>query len=721
MAAPARAFTLDDLPRAVRRKRRAKENAWASIADAMNPGYYRPKPAADLEVVELRHRSGEQYLMVKTPRGPNPPNYSRLRGEDRFIFELMDGKRTVKDIVVAYFQRYGQFALSRVTALVEELRHAGFFAEPYLSVTDMVAEAKRGRGSAIVRRLRRFAREKRIEFKRAHLLTDWIYRHGGRFAYTPQANVVFAILTVTGLVAFVALMRADKFAFFGATAVSILILYLTDLVATFIHEGGHALTTRHVGRRVNSAGFMLYLGLPMFFIDITDVWMTQRKKRMLCTSAGPYTGFIIGGAAAIGALLLPPSGLSAFLFRLSVLEYYSTLQNLIPFLRLDGFYIMQDAIDTQNLRERAFAFTRYELFGRMRSRRALSREEKGLAVYGIIATLFAAAAVFVSFIFWRRIFRKPVLAAWHQGGLVRWLTVGLIILVLLPVFRALFRLAREGIRRLRFLARRLRYVAQRRWRNEAADLFAALPLLSDLDDQARREIASRASLRRVTAGRSVVVQGEPGTELFLVRSGRLEIVRVGPGGETPVGTLHRGQLFGEIALLTAGPRAATVRTTEPSELFVLDKGTFDRLLAERVDVAPVREALLSVEAIRALGPFAHLDEQDAALIAGHATWENYPPKTAIVRQGREGDAFYVLASGQVEVIEDRRKVRTMGPGAFFGEVALLLDIPRTATVRSITPVRLLRLDRDGFEQVVSRAFRRGRLVPAVDLKREWEH
>jgi CRP-like cAMP-binding protein len=73
----------------------------------------------------------------------------------------------------------------------------------------------------------------------------------------------------------------------------------------------------------------------------------------------------------------------------------------------------------------------------------------------------------------------------------------------------------------------------------------------------------------------------------------------------------------------------------------------------------------------------------------------------VVRQGEAGDRFYLIKEGEFEVIVDGEPVQTLGPGESFGEIALLRDVPRTATVRARTDALVFALDRLHFIPAVT--------------------
>jgi CRP-like cAMP-binding protein len=105
--------------------------------------------------------------------------------------------------------------------------------------------------------------------------------------------------------------------------------------------------------------------------------------------------------------------------------------------------------------------------------------------------------------------------------------------------------------------------------------------------------------------------------------------------------------------------------------------------------------------------FVALPEQQADAIAGRLGRATRPAGTIIVRQGGPAEKFFIIVDGEVEVIREEggseRVVATLGPGEFFGEVAILRDMPRTATVRAVTAVSLLTMDDRTFRSLVAQS------------------
>lgn len=123
-----------------------------------------------------------------------------------------------------------------------------------------------------------------------------------------------------------------------------------------------------------------------------------------------------------------------------------------------------------------------------------------------------------------------------------------------------------------------------------------------------------------------------------------------------------------------------------------------RRLAQ-LDEVPVPEREL--ELLRGIELFAPLPQPTLETLAGVLTPVRIRPGEGLFRQGDVGDRFYIVADGEVDIVVDGQAVRVTGPGGYFGEIALLRDVPRTATVRARDEVELLALDRDDFIAAVT--------------------
>ncbi|HEY1564528.1 MAG TPA: MFS transporter [Gaiellaceae bacterium] len=120
----------------------------------------------------------------------------------------------------------------------------------------------------------------------------------------------------------------------------------------------------------------------------------------------------------------------------------------------------------------------------------------------------------------------------------------------------------------------------------------------------------------------------------------------------------------------------------------------------RID-AEARIAEEPLELLRRIAIFAQLPEAVLERLAGAATTVSTAQEQVVVSRGEAGRHFYVIASGRAVVELDDGSTRELGPGDFFGEIALLRDVPRTATVRALDPLRLYAVERDDFLAAVT--------------------
>ncbi len=98
--------------------------------------------------------------------------------------------------------------------------------------------------------------------------------------------------------------------------------------------------------------------------------------------------------------------------------------------------------------------------------------------------------------------------------------------------------------------------------------------------------------------------------------------------------------------------------------------------------------------------FGHLPESDLEAISKTILMEYYPAGHVLFSEGDPGDKMYVIKSGSVEVIRGKAILTTLGPDRFFGEMALVSDLPRNATLKVKTDTELLVLPKEDFQHLL---------------------
>jgi len=107
-----------------------------------------------------------------------------------------------------------------------------------------------------------------------------------------------------------------------------------------------------------------------------------------------------------------------------------------------------------------------------------------------------------------------------------------------------------------------------------------------------------------------------------------------------------------------------------------------------------------VELIKRVPLFAECSRKDLSEIAGIADEIDLREGKELTTEGRPGREFFVLIEGEADVKKRSRRVNTLGPGDFFGEIALVTQRPRTATVVATAPVRALVITDRGFRSLL---------------------
>ncbi len=160
-------------------------------------------------------------------------------------------------------------------------------------------------------------------------------------------------------------------------------LYLTFLISVCLHEFAHGIVCRYVGGKVGTLGFMLILFSPAMYCDISGIRMVEdKRKQVLASSAGIYVNLFFMAAASILFVIHPRPLFAAFI----IMSFTTIISNLIPVIRLDGYWILSFATGITNLYKKSMG-------GVSNLIKKCSPQERFIAVYGVVTYMFMTVAL----------------------------------------------------------------------------------------------------------------------------------------------------------------------------------------------------------------------------------------------------------------------------------------------------------------------------------------
>lgn len=678
-------------------------SVWDRFAESVSLGSYVPVLRQDLTWARMTTRHGKPNIML----ADRPRKYLRLGERDDFLVQRMDGTRRVSDLVVDYFEKFGTFGLKQVSDLVTILRQADFLTDRPRDVWVELREKLNPSTKAPERRWTEgTAMRLKVPLRGIDGFVTSYHQKVGWWVFSRPFLAFSVLVSIAGLAAFVhqILGGRDPFApIAGSGLAGIVALVVAYYFSIFIHESAHALTCKHYGRLVPKGGFLLYYMMPAFYVDVTDAWLEPWRHRIAIFWAGPYSGFFVAGLSSLLAWALPAGIPSTVLFKLAVAAYTTNLFNLMPLLLLDGYWILEQWLEIPQLRDRALAFVSGPFWNLLWTRRRLTRRELFFAVFGILSAIYTFLAIFIAIFFWRRKLAPVIAPLWSMPGLL-WKVVTVVVIgaIAIPLgiryARRLWRM-RTVVTKAPQLARRAIFTVRM---NDRLRLLGGLGFLRGMPRATVERLARAARVRHVASGEVVVRQGERGSEFFIIADGQAEVSVLEKGEERVVNKLKPGDFFGERALLEGGLRTATVRALIPMRLLVFGERAFWAELAGPIEwQRKVRQSLTERELLKRVPLFADVSSRQLDLLAVKLEVVPFRKGQMIVRRGDPGHDFFIVREGRLAAIgESRQTLREMGPGDFFGEIALLRDTPRTATVVGIVAGSVWRLGRQDFHELL---------------------
>ncbi|MEU6219355.1 FHA domain-containing protein [Streptomyces sp. NPDC047022] len=397
--------------------------------EAGGPLTARPRRRSGWALKEMpADRGRPRWVLNNTRTGV----YLELDEREVFLWHAVDGENTVRDLLFAYADRFGELALPRIEAALAAFADAGLLRGLPGRPEEAEGTLWRRVGRAVYRALLKLE----VSVPGLDRAVTRLYQAFGWRFFTPTGVALAWLSVLGGLVAFFTAQRRQHLLDFGgAGAWGPVLLAAGYVSALVVHELTHALAVKSYGRKVRRGGFLLMMGMPFAFVDTSDMWFGTRRSRVVVALSGPLSTAALAGWCAAGAAFLPAGAASAVLFHLAFGLYLNTLYNFNPLMPLDGYQALTDALRVPRLREEASAYFRKGLWRDLSTGHRPGARQAGMAAYGLAVVVGTYGFLVLALLAWRSrigdLLEGRLAAPWPT--LVEALVVGL---VAFPVWSA---------------------------------------------------------------------------------------------------------------------------------------------------------------------------------------------------------------------------------------------------------------------------------------------
>jgi multidrug resistance efflux pump len=332
--------------------------------------------------------------LVVSPQGdsfvakdPGSGRFFRLGEVEHFIARQLDGSTSPEAIRERVTDAFAaSLAPGAVETFIQKLDRLGLLETERLECR-LGARHKWWRANPLYLRLKAFDPDRLLDYLAGRL---WLF-------FTP----VFVAVTA-GVIALGFVTAATHWSEIGQDIGDLfrldvlLFAWLIVFAVTAAHEFAHGLTCKHFGGHVHEMGFLLIYFQLAFYCNVSDAWLfPQKSRRLWVTLAGPYFELFLWALCVLAWRVTEPgTALGAAALIVVATSGIKLFFNLNPLIKLDGYYLLSDAVGIPNLRAKAFAYVRSALArwagstGRQGAP-ASARERRIYLAYGLLAGIYS--------------------------------------------------------------------------------------------------------------------------------------------------------------------------------------------------------------------------------------------------------------------------------------------------------------------------------------------
>lgn len=227
-----------------------------------------------------------------------------------------------------------------------------------------------------------------------------------------------------------------------------------------------------------------------------------------------------------------------------------------------------------------------------------------------------------------------------------------------------------------------------------------IPILADLGDAELENLTQALKYRRFGAGQNIITKGDDGQEFYILADGQAQVILGGMGvPEEVVDVLNPGDSFGEIAMIERVKRTAGVRALSVCATFVLQRQAFDKLFPEGSEARQRLTTMIrQVKLVLDSSALSHLAPRQIKELLKSCRSVTFNAGDFLIKEDTVGQEAFLVATGEVQVVKEAaaKEIARLGRGELVGAISLIKDIKRTASVRALTDVQALAIDKSTF-------------------------